>query len=59
MYATFYYHTKTQMEGLFQTAFYFGYMFLFSLAIFFVCGTIGYVGSSVFVRRIYEGIKVD
>jgi len=53
-YATFYFFTKTQMTGLFQTSFYFGYMFLFSLAIFFVTGTIGYVSSSIFVRRIYD-----
>jgi len=59
LYSTFYFFTKTQMSGVFQTSFYFGYMFLFSLAIFFTCGTIGYVGTSVFVRRIYSGIHFD
>jgi len=58
LYSAFYFHTKTQMSGLFQTSFYFGYMFLFSLAIFFVCGTIGYVGTFVFVKKIYN-IHID
>jgi len=58
LYATFYYFSKTQMNGLFQTSFYFGYMFLFSLGIFFVTGAIGYLSSSIFVRRIYD-IKLD
>jgi len=52
-YSTFYFITKTQMTGIFQTSFYFGYMFLFSLTIFFMCSTIGYVATSIFVRRIY------
>ena len=30
-----------RMYGLFQTAFYFGYMAMFSLALGLVCGTIG------------------
>eukprot|EP01083_Nonionella_stella_P075784 206138_1 len=54
-YSTFYFLTKTQMTGIFQTSFYFGYMFLFSLTIFFMCSTIGYVATSIFVRRIYSG----
>jgi len=52
-YATFYFATKTQMSGMFQTSFYFGYMFLFSLTIFFMCATIGYVATSYFVKKIY------
>merc|ERR1711992_207592 len=52
-YATFYFATKTQMSGMFQTSFYFGYMFLFSLTIFFMCAAIGYVATSVFVKKIY------
>nr|CAD7259028.1 unnamed protein product [Timema shepardi]CAD7570490.1 unnamed protein product [Timema californicum] len=42
------------MYGLFQTAFYFGYMALFSLALGVMCGTVGYIGTSVFVRKIYS-----
>jgi len=59
LYAEYYFHAKTQMSGVFQTAFYFGYMFLFSMAIFFVCGAIGYIGTIVFVKRIYTNIHTD
>ena len=33
------------MYGLFQTAFYFGYMAVFSLSLGILCGTIGYMGT--------------
>ena len=39
-----------RMYGLFQTAFYFGYMALFALCLGLMCGTFGYVGTSYFVR---------
>ena len=48
-----------RMYGLFQTAFYFGYMALFSLAMGIMCGTIGYVGTAFFVRKIYSTVKID
>lgn len=48
-----------RMYGLFQTAFYFGYMALFSGALGIMCGTVGYVGASVFVRKIYSNVKID
>lgn len=47
------------MYGLFQTAFYFGYMALFSLALGIICGTVGYIGTTVFVRKIYSNVKID
>ena len=33
--------------------------FLFSCAMFFMCGTIGVWGSGVFVRKIYRDVKID
>ncbi|KAJ8870562.1 hypothetical protein PR048_029585 [Dryococelus australis] len=48
-----------RMYGLFQTAFYFGYMALFSIALGIMCGTVGYMGTSVFVRKIYSTVKID
>ena len=48
-----------RMYGLFQTAFYFGYMALFSLGLGVLCGTVGYIGSSLFVRKIYSTVKID
>lgn len=47
------------MYGLFQTAFYFGYMALFSGALGIMCGTVGYTGASIFVRKIYSTVKID
>lgn len=48
-----------RMYGLFQTTFYFGYMALFSIALGIMCGTVGYVGTSLFVRKIYATVKID
>lgn len=47
------------MYGLFQTAFYFGYMALFSAMLGILCGTVGYIGTSIFVRKIYSTVKID
>ncbi|KAF4019124.1 hypothetical protein G4228_010485 [Cervus hanglu yarkandensis] len=47
------------MYGLFQTSFYFGYMAVFSTALGIMCGAIGYMGTSAFVRKIYTNVKID
>ena len=47
------------MYGLFQTSFYFGYMALFSITLGIMCGTVGYAGTSKFVRKIYSTVKID
>lgn len=59
LYAIYYFFFKTKMFGLFQTAFYFGYMGLFSAGLGLMCGTIGYVGTAKFVRKIYSTVKID
>merc|ERR1719242_2600904 len=59
LYSVFYFYTKTSMNGLFQTSFYFGYMFLFSAALFFLGAASAYSGVRVFVSVIYENIKSD
>jgi len=59
IYSAYYFFLKTSMTGFLQTAFYFSYMFLFCLALGLMCGTIGSLGSMVFVRRIYRNIKID
>jgi len=59
MYSIYYFFFKTKMYGLFQTAFYFGYMALFSLSLGLMCATMGYVGTSIFVRKIYSTVKID
>ncbi|XP_076075330.1 transmembrane 9 superfamily member 3-like [Mytilus galloprovincialis] len=59
LYSFYYFFFKTKMYGLFQTTFYFGYMALFSMALGIMCGTFGYIGTSVFVRKIYSTVKID
>eukprot|EP00981_Chlorochromonas_danica_P010976 scaffold3595_cov235-Ochromonas_danica.AAC.14 len=47
LYAVFYFFYKTQMTGLLQVAFYFGYIAL------------GMWGASLFVHKIYRNVKID
>jgi len=58
-YSFYYFFFKTKMYGLFQTTFYFGYMAVFSLSLGLLCGTVGYLGTSIFVRKIYGTVKID
>ena len=59
LYAIYFFYFKTNMSGVLQTTFYFGYMGLFCLAFFIMCGTIGNTASSIFAKRIYRNIKVE
>ncbi|MCD7466411.1 Transmembrane 9 super member 3 [Datura stramonium] len=59
LYAIYYYLAKTRMSGLFQTSFYFGYTLMFCLGVGILCGAVGYLGSNLFVRRIFRNIKCD
>jgi len=58
-YCFFYYFGRSEMFGFLQTSFFFGYMLLASYAAFVMLGTIGFVSSLIFVRRIYRAIKCD
>ncbi|KAK9217748.1 hypothetical protein WN943_006376 [Citrus x changshan-huyou] len=57
LYSIYYYYVKTKMSGFFQTSFYFGYTLMFCLGLGILCGAVGYLGSNLFVRRIYRNIK--
>ncbi|KAH9626406.1 hypothetical protein KSS87_009092 [Heliosperma pusillum] len=59
LYSIYYYHVKTKMSGFFQTSFYFGYTMMFCLGLGILCGAVGFLGSNLFVRRIYRNIKCD
>ncbi|XP_073025946.1 transmembrane 9 superfamily member 1-like [Primulina eburnea] len=59
LYSIYYYSMKTKMSGFFQTSFYFGYTLMFCLGLGILCGAVGYLGSNLFVRRIYRNIKCD
>jgi transmembrane 9 superfamily protein 3 len=58
-YGIYYYLFKTEMNGLLQTLFYFGYMALISIHLGVLCGTIGHAAASKFVRAIFQNVKVD
>ncbi|GBG81452.1 hypothetical protein CBR_g32443 [Chara braunii] len=59
LYSIYYYFMRTNMSGFFQTSFYFSKTLMFCLGLGIMCGAIGYLGSSMFVRRIYRNIKCD
>jgi len=59
LYSVYYFFMKTKMSGFLQTLFYFAYMALFCAALGIMCGTLGYTGCAMFVRRIYRNIKSD
>ncbi|XP_039272977.2 transmembrane 9 superfamily member 3-like [Styela clava] len=59
VYSFYYFFFKTKMYGLFQTVYYFGYMAVFSIAMGMMCGSLGYLGTSLFVRKIYMYVKID
>ena len=58
-YCFFYYFERSGMFGFMQTSFFFGYMLMASYAAFIMLGTIGFLSSLLFVRRIYCAIKCD
>lgn len=59
LYSVYYFFFKTRMYGLFQTSFYFGYMAMFCTGLGLMCGGLGYLGTSMFVHKIYTYVKID
>lgn len=59
LYGIYYFLFKTQMHGLLQTTYYFGYMTLICVNLGLLCGTIGHGAASRFVRAIFQNVKVD
>jgi len=59
LYSFYYFFFKTKMFGTFQTCFYFGYMAIFCSALGIMCGFLGFLGTSIFVKRIYSTVKID
>ena len=58
-YCFYYYAAKSDMSGLMQTAFFFGYNGLLCYAFFLMLGAIGFRASALFVRHIYRALKCD
>lgn len=48
-----------RMYGFFQSTFYFSYTALLCIALGLMTGTIGFFGASLFVRKIYQNVKID
>ncbi len=59
LYSCYYFQNITLMHGLLQTLFFFGYMFLASLAVGLVCGAVGFVAAYLFVRLVFRNVKID
>lgn len=56
---SFFYYYESQMQGLLQTAFYFGYVLIACYGFFMMMATVGFISSLTFVKRIYRVIKCD
>ena len=59
LYALYFFLMRTEMTGLLQTAFYFGYTALACAALGLTTGTIGAFSASAFVSALYAAIKSD
>ena len=58
-YCVRYFFPGTQMRGAFQSCFYFGWSLLLCLALGTATGSVGFLASAAFVRRIYRSVKCD
>jgi len=59
IYGIYYFFKRTKMTGFFQTSFYFGYMAMFCFGLALLTGAVGFLGTQVFVKKIFHYIHVD
>lgn len=59
VYSLYYFYAKTNMHGLLQTVFYFGYQAMQSIVVSAICGTVGFLASNWFTRTIFRNVKID
>lgn len=59
VYGIYYFVFKTEMHGFLQTSNYFGYMALIAINLGLLCGTLGHAAANMFVRAIFQNVKVD
>ncbi len=59
LYSCYYFKTRLLMTDSTSILLYFGYMFLIATIFSLITGTMGYLATFSFVRRIYSAIKVD
>lgn len=58
-YAIFFFSYRSQMNGVLQSTFFFGYVSMVSYGFFLMLASVGFLSSFVFVRYIYGAIKSD
>ena len=58
-YAVYYYTVKSDMSGLLQASFFYGYMAVACYGLFLMLGAVGFKASLFFVKSIYRAIKCD
>lgn len=58
-YSFFYFFHRSNMDGILQGSFYFGYMGVVSYAFFLMLGFVGFMSSFSFVSYIYGAVKSD
>jgi hypothetical protein len=58
-YSFFYFFHRSNMDGILQGSFYFGYMGIVSYAFFMMLGFVGFMSSFSFVSYIYGAVKSD
>ena len=58
-YSFFYFFHRSNMNGLLQLSFYFGYTGIVSYAFFMMLGFVGFMSSFTFVDYIYSAVKTD
>jgi transmembrane 9 superfamily protein 1 len=58
-YSIFYYFYRSNMDGVLQTSFYFGYMGIMSYAFVLMLGFIGFLSSFEFMTYVYSNVKSD
>ena len=59
LYSIFYFTTKLEVDDWVSTLLYFGYTFLMVFVFWILTGTIGFVATYWFARKIYGSIKIE
>ena len=59
IYSVIFYLIELEVNSFVSTILYFGYMFVLSLTFFIICGTVGFLSSDIFVRKIYSATRID
>ncbi len=58
-YALYFFMARSNMGGLMQTSFYFGYNFVICYAVFLMLGAVGWVAAYWFVKYMYRQVKSE